>query len=88
MDFLSFTIARVAGAVVSALAAVLSPSFHLSSIKVHFLGCNAHNKSLGWGRLAKAHVRVHLASSTAAAALAAGATATVSSTARHSRISD
>ena len=79
---LLFAIARVAGAVVSTLASILSPNFHLRSLKMRFLGCYAKNKSLGCGPLVN-YVREHLASSTAVAALAIRAAATVSSAARH-----
>ncbi len=80
----SFTGAGIAGAVRAALAAILSPVFHLrGSLKARLLGADAHDEGLGGGLLGVGQVRVHLAPSAAGAALAAGATATVPSAARH-----
>lgn len=79
----SFAGARVALAVGSALAAVLCCRSHLRSLKECLLRSNADNKGLGGSLLREAHVRIHLASSAAVAALAASSAATVSSAARH-----
>jgi CO dehydrogenase nickel-insertion accessory protein CooC1 len=60
---LSFTIARVTGAVGSTLAAsILSSNAHLRSLRVCLLGSNTNNKGLSGGLLGVAQVRVRLAS--------------------------
>ena len=84
MAILSFAVARVALAVFTTLAPILSFYTHLSSIKVRHLGRDTNNEGFSSSGLpCIAHVRVHLAPPTAIAALAARAAPTVSSTARH-----
>ena len=80
------TSARVALAVRSTFAAILSNRgfTHLHGAEACLLRSHPKHQSLsGCAAFGVAHVWVHLATSTAVAALAARSTATVSSTARH-----
>jgi len=85
MKFLSSlaTLAGVAVTVVSTLApAPTVLSSHLKPFKVTLCRSNPQDGCRGGGALSE--VRIHLASSTATAALAGRSTATVSVTTRHS----
>ena len=79
----SFAVARVTGAVVPTLAAILSCHSHLKSLKVCLLGCDANDKGLGSRHLWVAQIRIHAAPCAATAAAAARAASTLSSAARH-----
>ena len=82
---ISFAGARITGAVGSTLTSIiLRPSAHLETFKVSLHRGNSNDHGLSSGSFpGERKVRIHLASSTPAAALAASSTATVSSAARH-----